>query len=108
MVRRRCKHRPIPGCGSKFLVRLADHLIRVHELSGIERKYCLQFAKLQNINVVRVYEKEAEPKTIFLLIRVRTIHLISCDRGPEMETSFPRACGRPNMLWEKSVCKTLT
>ena len=24
-----------------------------------------------------------------------------------METSFPRACGRPNMLWEKSVCKRL-
>ena len=55
--------RRIPGCGSKFL---ADHLIRLHDLSGIERKYWLQFAKLQNTNVVRVYEKEAEPKTIFL------------------------------------------
>ena len=44
---------------------LADHLTRVHELSGIERKYWLQFAKLQNANVVRVYEKEAGPKTIF-------------------------------------------
>ena len=58
--------RRIPGCGSKFLVRLADHLTRLHDLSGIERKYWLQFAKLQNTNVVRVYEKEAEPKTIFL------------------------------------------
>ena len=66
MVRSRCKHCPIPGCGSKFLVRLADHSTRVHELSGIERKYWLQFAKLQNTNVVRVYEKEAESKTIFL------------------------------------------
>ena len=52
---------PIPGCGSKFLVGLADHLTRVHELLGIERKYWLQFSKLQNTNVVRVYEKEAEP-----------------------------------------------
>ena len=28
---------------------------------------------------------------------VRTIQLISCDHGSEMETSFPRACGRPNV-----------
>ena len=65
MVRRKCKHCPIPGCGSKFLVRLADHLTRVNELPGIERKYWLQFAKLQNTDVVRLYEKEAGPKTIF-------------------------------------------
>ena len=39
---------------------------------------------------------------------VRTIQLISYDHGSEMETSFPRACGRPNMLWEKSACKTFT
>ena len=45
-----------------ILVRLADHLTRVHELSGIERKHWLQFAKLQNSNLVRVYEKEAAPK----------------------------------------------
>ena len=32
MVRRKCKHCPIPGCGSKFLIRLADHLTRVHDL----------------------------------------------------------------------------
>ena len=50
---------------SKFLVRLANHLAQVHELSEIERKYCLQFAKLQNTNAIRVYDKEAEPKTIF-------------------------------------------
>ena len=40
-----------------ILVRLADHLTRVHELSGIETKHWLQ-----NSNVVRVYEKEAAPK----------------------------------------------
>ena len=66
MVWRKCKHCPIPGCGSKILVRLADHLTRVHELSERERKYWLQFAKLQDTNVVRVYDKEVEPKTIIL------------------------------------------
>ena len=61
----KCKHCPKPGCHSKFLVRLANHLTQVHELSEIERKYWLQFAKLQNTNAIRVYDKEAEPKTIF-------------------------------------------
>ncbi len=66
MKRLKCKHCPIPGCCSKFLVRLANHLAQVHELSEMERKYWLQFSKLQKTNAVRVYEKEAEPKTIFL------------------------------------------
>ena len=66
MVRSRCKHCPLPGCGSKFLVRLADHLTRVHELTELERKYWLQFAKLQNTNAIRVYDRETGPKTIFL------------------------------------------
>ena len=65
MGKRVCRHCPIPGCHSKFLVRLANHLTQVHELSELERKYWLQFAKLQNINAIRVYDKEAEPKTIF-------------------------------------------
>ena len=66
MVQRTCKHRPIPGCGSKYLARLANHLTQVHELTELERKYWLQFAKLQNTNAIRVYDKETEPKTIFL------------------------------------------
>ena len=66
MKRLRCKHCPIPGCGSKFLGRLANHLTQVHDLSEIERKCWLQFAKLQNTNAIRVYDKEAEPKTVFL------------------------------------------
>ena len=65
MKKLKCKHCPIPGCHSKFLVRLANHLTQVHELSEIERKYWLQFAKLQNTNAIRVCDKEGEPKTIF-------------------------------------------
>ena len=66
MVQRKCKHCPIPGCGSKFLVKLSNHLRQVHELTELERKYWLQFAKLQNTNMVRVYENEVEPRTMFL------------------------------------------
>ena len=66
MGKRICRHYPIPGCHSNFLVRLANHLTEVHELSEIERKYWRQFLKLQNTNATRVYDKEAEPKTIFL------------------------------------------
>ena len=66
MGKRIFRHCPTPGCHSKFLVRLANHLTQVHELSEIERKYWLQFAELQNTIAIRVYDKEAEPKTIFL------------------------------------------
>ena len=66
MGQRKCKHCPIPGCGSNFLVRLANHLAQVDELTEMERKYCLQYAKLQTTNMVRVDDKEAEPKTILL------------------------------------------
>ena len=66
MVRRKCKHCHIPGCGSNFLVNISNNLAQVHELTEIERKYWLQFTKLQKTNVARVYQKEAEPKTIFL------------------------------------------
>jgi len=65
MKKLKCKGCPIPGCASKFLVRLANHLTQVQELTGLERKYWLQFAKLQNTNALRVYNKEVEPKTIF-------------------------------------------
>ena len=68
MKKLKCKHRPIPGCGTKFLVRLANHLTQVHVLTELERKYWLQFAKIQNTNAIRVYDKETEPKTIFLSI----------------------------------------
>ena len=37
MGKRVCRHCPIPGCHSKFLIRLANHLTQVHELSEIER-----------------------------------------------------------------------
>ena len=67
MKKLKCKHCPIPGCGSKFLIRLAKHLAQVHELTQTKRKYWLQFAKLQNTIAIRaVHDKQAEPKTIFL------------------------------------------
>ena len=55
MKKLKCKHCPIPGCHSKFLVRLANHLTQVYELSEIEQKYWLQFAKLQNTNAICAY-----------------------------------------------------
>ena len=38
MKKLRCKHCPIPGCHSKFLVRFANHITQVHELLETERK----------------------------------------------------------------------
>ena len=65
MKRRKYNHCPIPGCGSEGLVRFANHLTQVHELTEFKRKHWLQFAKLQSTNMVRLYEKGDEPKTIF-------------------------------------------
>ena len=87
MGRRTCKHCPTPGCGSKYLVRLANHLTQVHELTELERKYWLQFAKLQNTNAIRVYDKETEPKTIFFINECGQLKLVSCKHGPKVETS---------------------
>ena len=67
MKKLKCKRCPILECHSKFLVRLANPLTQVHEVSQIERNYWLQFAKLQNTNAICVYDKEAEPKTFFFL-----------------------------------------
>ena len=57
----KCKHFPIAGCCSKLLGRLANHLVQVHKLSEMERKYGLQFSKLHTTNMILVYKKGAEP-----------------------------------------------
>ena len=48
------------------LISLANHLTQVHELTELERKYWLQFAKLQNTSAILVYDKVTEPKIMFL------------------------------------------
>ena len=53
MVRRTCRDCPIEGCGSKYLVKLSNHLTQVHRLSEKERKPLLQQAKLQPKTVIR-------------------------------------------------------
>ena len=42
-VRRYC---PIPNCGTKYLVKLSNHLTDVHELDYVNRRKWLQEAKL--------------------------------------------------------------
>ena len=47
MVKRVCRHCPVPDCGAKYLVRLANHLADVHLLDTDQRRKYLQEAKLQ-------------------------------------------------------------
>ena len=42
-----CRNCPISWCGTKYLVRLANHLADVHQLDHIQRRQYLQEAKLQ-------------------------------------------------------------
>ena len=53
------------------VVRLAT---QVHELSEIERKYWIKFAKLQNTNAIRVYDKEAEHILTHLLLVISLVY----------------------------------
>lgn len=55
MVNRVCRDCPIPDCGAKYLVKLSNHLTDVHQLDHIERRKCLQEAKLQPKVKVVVY-----------------------------------------------------
>ena len=47
MVKRVCRDCPVPDCGAKYLVRLANHLADVHLLDVNQRRKYLQEAKLQ-------------------------------------------------------------
>ena len=60
VYKRVCRNCPIPSCGAKYLVRLADHLADVHRLDHIQRRQYLQEAKLQPKVIVVVYESEAD------------------------------------------------
>ena len=57
MSKRYCKDCTVPNCGSKYLVKLSNHLAQVHNLSREERKPYLQEAKLQERKVVRDYNR---------------------------------------------------
>ena len=60
VYKRVCRNCPIPSCGAKYLVRLANHLADVHQLDHIQRRQYLQEAKLQPKVKVVVYESEAD------------------------------------------------
>ena len=47
MSKRFLRDCPIPSCGAKYLVKLSNHLVDVHELSSEDRKRWLQETKLQ-------------------------------------------------------------
>ena len=47
VYKRVCRNCPIPSCGAKYLVRLANNLADVHQLDHIQRRQYLQEAKLQ-------------------------------------------------------------
>ena len=47
VYKRVCRDCPVPGCGAKYLVRLANHLADVHLCDIDERRKYLQEAKLQ-------------------------------------------------------------
>ena len=55
MTKRVCRDCPISNCGAKYLVRLSYHLTDVHGLRYINRRKCLQEAKLKPEVRVMIY-----------------------------------------------------
>ena len=64
MTKRACRDCPIPGCGAKYLVRLANHLADVHLLDSIERRKYLQEAKLQPKLKLIVYQNTTDENSV--------------------------------------------
>ena len=58
MSTRGCRDCPVPDCGAKYLVRLANHLANVHMLDIDQRRKYLQEAK-RHLIVKRVTYKSA-------------------------------------------------
>lgn len=64
MVKRVCRDCPIPNCGAKYLVRLANHLADVHLLDISQRRKYLQEAKLQPKVKFVVYESKTDEENV--------------------------------------------
>ena len=60
MTKRVCRDCPVPGCGAKYLVRLANHLADVHLLDIDQRRKYLQEAKLQPKIKFAIYQNTTE------------------------------------------------
>ena len=93
IYKRVCRDCPIPGCGAKYLVRLANHLADVHQLDHTQRRKYLQEAKLQpNVKVV-IYDTEkskrsgvcstSETSSSTLQEQHRTVYHLSTRRKPK-------------------------
>lgn len=63
IYKRVCRDCPIPGCGAKYLVRLANHLADVHQLDHTQRRKYLQEAKLQPKVKVVIYDTEKSKRS---------------------------------------------
>lgn len=110
VIQRKCKNCPIPGCGSKCLVRLACQLARVHGLTEIERKCWLQFAKLQNTRMIRVYEKNATPKKdlgIDYKSKCRQFNQSVVTMDPRWNHPFPALVAGPTCCGKSQFVKRL-
>ena len=60
VYKRVCRNCPIPSCGAKYLVRLANHLADVHQLDHIQRdswlKYLLNLLKVDETSAFLLYK----------------------------------------------------
>ena len=81
MVRRNCRDCPVPNCGAKYLVRLANHLTDVHLLGEEERRKYLQLAKLQPKVKFVEYQNTTDENNGFTKRSPQNVYKVSLQRS---------------------------
>ena len=100
MVKRVCRDCPVPNCGAKYLVRLANHLADVHLLDIGQRRRYLQEAKLQPKVKFVVYQNTTDNNNtnIDTPVQQEKIYELSqprrCDVGKVTRTKVRQSKGK--------------
>ena len=97
MVKRICRDCPVPNCGAKYLVRLANHLADVHLLDIAQRRKYLQEAKLQPKVKVIVYQNTSDNKKAKINTPTQQERIY--------ELSLPRGCAKGKQYKKKRRLK---
>ena len=108
MVKRVFRDCPVPNCGAKYLVRLANHLADVHLLDISERRRYLQEAKLQPKVKFVVYQNTTDKNNtnIDTPMQQERVYELSQPRQCEIRKETKAKQSKKNVDTVKNVVKT--
>ena len=108
MMKRVCRDCPLPGCGAKYLVRLANHLADVHLLDINQRRKYLQEAKLQpKVKFVVYQTKTDENNDINSSQEQDRVYELTQSRQHKMQTAVKETRGKKSKTSLKPKTKVI-